>query len=193
MFKWTEHYARTVEILAERVMENLRRQLDCCVVDSYRICGPEYMTPPYLSPVMFRRFMLPHVRRMAEILHERKARVRLHCHGKIALVLDMILDTGCDGLDPCEPPPDGDLELSEVKRRCHASGVSVWGNIELKVLETASTTEVREEVRRILEAAKDGGGFVLLPTAAPINLPLSPKTEENYRAFIEAGLEFGRY
>ena len=41
--------------------------------------------------------------------------------------------------------------------------------------------------------AKDGGGFVLMPTAAPINLPLSPQTEANYKAFIDAGLEFGGY
>jgi uroporphyrinogen-III decarboxylase len=189
----TDHYARTVEILAERVRENLRRQLDCCVLDSYRICGPEYMTPPYLPPALFRRFMMPHVRWMTETLHERGARVRLHCHGKIARVLEMILETGCDGLDPCEPPPDGDLELAEVKRRCLARGVSVWGNIELKLLETATPMEVRAEVCRILEDAKEGGGFVLLPTAAPISVPLSPRTEENYRAFIEAGLDFGRY
>jgi hypothetical protein len=32
-----------------------------------------------------------------------------------------------------------------------------------------------------------------MPTAAPINLPLNPKTEANYRALIEAGLEFGGY
>lgn len=41
--------------------------------------------------------------------------------------------------------------------------------------------------------ATSGGGFILMPTAAPINVPLSPATEENYRAFIEAGLEFGGY
>lgn len=189
----TDQYARTVEILAERVRENLRRQLDCCVLDAYRICGPEYMTPPYLPPACFERFMMPHVRDMVEIIHERGARVRLHCHGKIGRVLDMIFETGCDGLDPCEPPPDGDIELAEVKRRCLARGVSVWGNIELKLLETATAAEVRDEVRRIFEVAKDGGGFVLLPTAAPISVPLSSRTEENYRAFIEAGLELGRY
>jgi hypothetical protein len=32
-----------------------------------------------------------------------------------------------------------------------------------------------------------------MPTASPIDVPLSPRTEENYRAFIEAGLEYGEY
>lgn len=189
----TDHFARTVEILAERVMENLRRQLDCCVLDLYRIVGPEYFTPPYLSPAMFQRFAVPHVTEMTRLIHSRGGKVRLHCHGKIGRVLDLILKTGCDGIDPCEPPPDGDMVLDEVKRRCAAKSVSVWGNIELKLLENGTPDEVRAEVRRIMTQAKNGGGFVLMPTAAPINVPLSPATEVNYKAFIDAGLEFGQY
>ncbi len=192
-FEDTAHFARTVATVAERVMENLRRQLDCCVLDIYRIVGPEYFTPPYLPPAMFQRFVVPHVTKMTRLIHDRGAKVRLHCHGKMSRVLDMILETGCDGIDPCEPPPDGDIELDEVKRRCHARGVSVWGNIELKLLEQATPERVRAEVRKILAQAKEGGGFVLMPTAGPINVPLSPQTEANYKAFIDAGLEFGQY
>ena len=189
----TDHFARTVDTLAERVMENLRRQLDCCVVDLYRIVGPEYFTPPYLSPAMFQRFIVPHVTQMTQLIHSRGGKVRLHCHGRIGRVLDMILETGCDGVDPCEPPPDGDIELDDVKRRCRARGASAWGNLELKLLENGTPEEVRAEVRRIMRQAKEGGGFVLMPTAAPINVPLSPATETNYRVFIETGLELGQY
>jgi hypothetical protein len=142
---------------------------------------------------VFRRFILPHVTEMTRLIHSRGSKVRLHCHGNMGRVLDMILETGCDGIDPCEPPPDGDIELDELKRRCQVRGVSVWGNIELKLLEQATPAQVRAEVRKIMDQAKAGGGFVLMPTAAPINLPLSPKTEANYKAFIDAGLEFGGY
>jgi len=192
-FTETDHFARTVEIVSERVMENLGRQLDTCVVDLYRIVGPEYFTPPYLPPAMFRRFIVPHATRMTELIHARGGKVRVHCHGKIGQVLDMLLETGCDGIDPCEPPPDGDMELDEVKRRCQARGVSVWGNIELKVLEHGTAEEVRREVRKVMDQAKAGGGLVLMPTAAPITIPLAAKTEANYRVFIEAGLEWGKY
>jgi len=34
---------------------------------------------------------------------------------------------------------------------------------------------------------------VLIPSAGTINVSLAPKTEANYKAFIDAGLEFGRY
>ena len=72
----------------------------------------------------------------------------------------------------------------ELKRRCQARGVSVWGNIELKLLEQGTPGQVRAEVRKIMSQAKAGGGFVLMPTAGPINVPLAPKTEANYKAFI---------
>jgi uroporphyrinogen-III decarboxylase len=193
IFEETEHFAGAVAMVAERVMENLRRQLECCVVDFYRIVGPEFFTPPYLPPDMFRRFVVPHVTEMTQLIHAKGAKVRVHSHGKIGRVLDMMLETGCDGIDPCEPPPDGDLALSEVKRRCQAAGVSVWGNMEFHLLENGTPGQVRTEVRNIMEQAKDGGGFVLMPSAAPINLPLAPQTEANYQAFIDAGLEFGGY
>lgn len=189
----TGHYASTVAQIAERVMENLRRQLACCPVEMIRICGPEYMTPPFLPPAMFARFMVPYVRQMTGLIHQHGVKVRLHCHGKINRVLPLFFETGCDATDPCEPPPDGDLELDAVKRQCLAHGVSVWGNIELKLLEHGTPQEVRAEVARIMRQAREGGGLVLMPTAAPINIPLSAQTEENYRAFIEAGREFGAY
>ncbi|NQU38732.1 MAG: hypothetical protein HQ523_02140 [Lentisphaerae bacterium] len=193
LYEDTEHFARCVDILAERVLQNLSNQLDAAVVDLYRICGPEYMTPPYARPAMFERFMVPHVRAMTERIHERGGYVRLHCHGRIASVLDMFFETGCDGTDPCEPPPDGDLELYVAKRRCLENKVSVWGNMELKVLEQGAPQQVRDTVRDMMDQAKEGGGFVLLPTAAPINVPLSPQTEANYMTMIDTALELGVY
>ena len=188
----TEHFARTVRRLHERCMENLRRMLAVNVVELYRICGPEYATPPYLPPVLFERFVTPYVTEMVDLIHSHGAQVRLHCHGKIGRVLDMILATGADSIDPCEPPPDGDLPLAEVKRRC-AGRMCVFGNLELKLLEQGTEAEVADYVKSCMDAAKDGGGYVIMPTAAPINSPLARQTERNYIRFFDAALEYGQY
>lgn len=192
-FSDTGHFGRAVAVVSERVMENLRQQLDTCVVDAYRICGPEYFTPPYHPPEMFERFVLPHVKEMVGIVQRRGAKVRIHCHGKIARVLDMIIETGCDGIDPCEPPPAGDITLDEVKRRCLPAGVSVWGAMQAETLEFSGPAEVRRQVKQCMDMAKEGGGYVFLPCAAPISSELSPGAEAGYRAMIEAALEFGAY
>lgn len=52
---------------------------------------------------------------------------------------------------------------------------------------------MRAEVRRCMEAAKPGGGYVIMPTAAPINVPLSAQTEANYLAFIDEAIAYGGY
>jgi len=44
-----------------------------------------------------------------------------------------------------------------------------------------------------LDAAKPNGRYVIMPTVAPINTPLSRQTEENYLCFIETALEYGVY
>ncbi|HNT34712.1 MAG TPA: hypothetical protein PKH07_06925, partial [bacterium] len=48
-----DHFTKTLQALHERVMDNLTRMLEVNVVDLYRICGPEYATPPYLPPECF--------------------------------------------------------------------------------------------------------------------------------------------
>ena len=188
----TEHFAKTVEEMHRRNMANLENMLKAQVVDLYRICGPEVLTPPYLPPYLFNRFVTPYVREMVDLIHSYGGLVRLHCHGKIGQVLEDILATGADSIDPCEGPPDGDITLAELKMRTKGR-VCLFGNLQLKLLERASRAEVRETVRQCMEDAKEGGGYVIMPTAAPIDAALSPKTEENYRVFIDTALEYGKY
>jgi len=56
---------------------------------------------------MLRCFVLPHVKEMTRLIQARGASVRPHCHGKMRHMLDMIRGTDGDGIDPCEPSPDG--------------------------------------------------------------------------------------
>jgi uroporphyrinogen-III decarboxylase len=188
----TEHFARTVAILHERNQIAVRSMLETAPVDLYRICGPEYATPPYLPPSLFERFVQPYVKEQADLIHSFGSKVRMHSHGKIGRVLDCIAATDVDALDPIEAPPDGDVELAEVKRRL-GDRMCLFGNIQLKLLEAGTPEQVRAEVRKDMDSAKAGGGYVIMPTAAPINIPLSPDTERNYREYIEAALEYGAY
>jgi len=188
----TEHFARIVAAMHERVMENLRRMLEVNMVDLYRICGPEYATPPFLPPEFFKRFVVPYVSEMVDLIHSKEARARFHCHGRIGQLLDMILQTGSDGIDPCEAPPDGDITLREVKKRI-GKGMCIFGNLQLKLLEHGTGVNVENAVEECMASAKKGGGYVIMPTAAPIHSPLARKTEENYLRFIEAALEYGKY
>ncbi len=188
----TDHFANTIKIMHERNMQNLKKMLEGNIVDLYRICGPEYATPPYLPPVFFKNYVVPYVSEMVDLIHSKGGKVRLHCHGRIGKILSMIVDTGADSIDPCEAPPDGDINLLEVKKILK-NKMCIMGNIQLKILENGESSQIIDAVKECMNAAKENGCYVIMPTAAPINSPLSKKTEENYYTYIESALEYGEY
>ena len=181
-----------LDALTPRILDAYRIEAEHRFAPMHRLCGPEYYTPPYLPPEYFRQMVLPGCKAAARILDEAGIFLRLHCHGRIRDALPMIIEMGAKGTDPVEPPPDGDITLAEVKQ-AYGDRLVLFGATELKVLETAEPEEVRALVKEQINAAKAGGGFVLMPTAAPINEPLSPQTERNYCAWIDAGIEYGGY
>jgi hypothetical protein len=100
--------------------------------------------------------------------------------------------TDAECLDPIEPPPDGDMELAEIKK-LYGKKFCLFGNIELKELECSDKGRIDFLVKKAILDAKKDSGFVLMPTAAPINVPLSKKKEENYLQLFESALEYGIY
>ncbi len=184
---------RFLDVIHERQMECLRRILRCDVSDViFRICGPEYATPPYLSPDYFRKHVTGYLKKMCRAIREAGGFARVHCHGKIARVLDQIVEAGAEGLDPIEPLPDGDIEMGDVKK-LYGQRLCLFGNIELRELEHSTPERIDALVKKAMDEAKESGGFVLMPTAAPINVPLSRKTERDYIQLIESGLKYGVY
>lgn len=188
----SEHFKKTLDKIHERNMQNYKRMLDTQAVDLYRIVGPEYCTPPYLPPYMFDEYVVPYVKDICDLIHSYGKKVRIHSHGKISRVLDGIINTGADAIDPAEDIPDGDISLKDVKKKLQ-NKMCVFGNIQLKMLENSSEQEVRDYVKYCMDSAKEGYGYVIMPTAAPINIPLSPKTRDNYLAFIDEAVKSGKY
>ena len=189
----TDALQAALDRLHERHAERLRRILTGSVRNAViRIYGPEYATPPYLPPDLFARFVTGYDSQYVQMIQQAGAFARIHSHGKTARVIDQIAAMAPDALDPLEPPPDGDIDLAGLKAAL-GGRVCLMGGIELKHLEARDEDFVDDLVRRTMAAGKPGGRFVIMPTAAPINIPLSPRTEANYLRFIETALEVGQY
>ena len=189
----TDAIAKALDRIHERCCQRLAKTLTGPVANVvFRICGPEYATPPYLPPRLFDRFVAGYVAEYVQMIRRAGGIARLHCHGKIGRVVDQIARIGPDALDPIEPPPDGDISIADLKRTI-GDRVCLIGGIELKHLENESEEFIEKLVRDTMAAGKPGGRFIIMPTAAPINVSLSPRTEANYRRFIETALETGTY
>lgn len=180
-----------LEKLFEHIMLRLRLVLQHDVKDvMFRIYGAEYATPPYFSPAAFPNIATRFLKPMCEAINAAGGISRIHSHGNVRSVMDEIIKTGAMCVDPLEPPPDGDLPLAEAKER-YGDKIILMGNIEYKDLEAKSEEEITELVK---QAIQDGGkeGFILLPSATPINIPLAEKTCKNMIAMLDAGHKYGR-
>lgn len=182
-----------LDAIFERQLFGLRKLLKNDVKDIiFRVCGPEYATPPYLHPDYYHDYVTCYLKIICDEIKSAGGIPRIHSHGKIGKVIEQFAKTSADCLDPVEPPPDGDIGLERLKA-LYGDKFCLFGNIELKELETSDRERIDMLVKQAMSAAKKGSGFVLMPTASPINAPLSKRTEENYLQMIESAYEYGRY
>jgi len=176
-----------------QVMESLKAALEAGWYGLFRIYGSEYGAEPYVPPRVWDALEKPFLAEMCALIRSYpNAYPRIHSHGRYRAILPSIMACNPAALEPCEPPPDGDMTLADLKAEI-GERVCLMGAMELKMLETATPEEVRAEVRRSMEMAKGRSGYIALTTASPISVPLARRTEENYFAWIEANLEYGRY
>ena len=151
----------------------------------WRICGPEYAAPPYLPPSLFREYVCRYVTPMIEVIHRYGGYARIHSHGHLRAILDDIASMGPDGLDPIEPPPQGDVELAYVREHVGKNMV-LFGNLESSDIENLPAARFAEKVRRALNEGTSGTGrgFVLMPSACPYGRVLSSRALNNYETMI---------
>jgi hypothetical protein len=160
-----------------------------------RLWGPEYCGAPLMNPkVYFPKYVLDQDRQATELIHKTGNFSVIHCHGRLDALLEMIAAIGADALEPLEtiPMTTADVTLADVKRRIGGK-MCLMGAVQALTLEQGTPEDVRQQVRTAIEVGAPGGGFLLLPTAAPFSVPLPDKVLANVRAMYEAAHEFGRY
>ena len=150
----------------------------------WRIHGPEYASPPYLPPRLFHEYVVGYDKPMVKAIQASHGYARIHSHGRLRLILAAIAATGCDGLDPIEPPPQGDLSLAQVRQQVGEQMV-LFGNLEASDLENLPAEDFREKVRIALAEGPGGRGFVLMPSSCPYGRVLSARTLRNYEVMVE--------
>jgi Uroporphyrinogen decarboxylase (URO-D) len=152
----------------------------------WRIYGPEYACPPYLPPRLFREYVVRYDKPIIDIIRKYDGYPRMHLHGNLKSVLDDVVSTGCIGLDPIEPPPQGDVSLRFLRKK-YGNKLVLFGNLELSDIEIMGPGDFELKVREALEygPSDSGRGFILMPSASPIGRKISPSTFENYKKMIE--------
>jgi uroporphyrinogen-III decarboxylase len=118
-----------------------------------------------ISPAMFRAFCLPYEHRQNEAFHEVGLKVVLHLCGGVMPLLDLVVETGADGLETMTPPSmGGDCDLREASRRVGGRLFFVGGFDQHAGFEEGTPERVRQLVLECFEATRDHAGYICSPS-----------------------------
>ena len=169
-------------------LEKLTSELAGRGVDAIKVSSP-YAGAGFISPPFYREFVLPYEKRLAGAARAAGVPAYVHTCGAIHDRLEMMVEAGFAGLECLDPPPLGNVELADAKRRL-AGKAFIKGNIDpVHVLLAGTVETVRDDALRRLAVGKAGGGYIL-STACSI----APRTRrENVEVLAPLAAEAGRY
>lgn len=140
----------------------------------------------FISRKVYSEFVVPYELRVAEAVKAEGVPVYTHTCGKIRDRLELMAETGTLGIDTLDPPPLGDVELAEAKRRI-GDRLFIKGNMNsVALLAYKTKDEVIAEATRCLRDGAPGGGYILStacsvsPHVEPWKLELLAEIAEGY-------------
>ena len=140
-----------------------------------------------ISPDQFKTFINPYNRKLVDRAHAAGLKVVRHSDGNLWPILDILLDSRYDGLNPLEP--QADMHLKKVKDYC-GDRLCLLGNIDCQdLLPNGTPAQVRQAVRQAIDDAAHGGGLIICSSNT-----LHPGVDpQNCIAMFEATRSYGVY
>ena len=143
---------------------------------------------PMVSPEHTARFLTPATQKQVELGHKLGVPVFKHTDGNLWKILDLLVDTGIDGLHPIDPMAG--MDLGEVRKKY--PNLCLMGNVNCGVtLCDKSPDEVCQEVKECIKKASyhDNVRYICMSSNS-IHSGVKP---ENYIAMVKAIKKYGKY
>ena len=125
----------------------------------------------YISPDTYRNYSGPQVRDFVDIMHAAGKVAILHMCGHVRMILDLIKETGLDGIHALTPPPTGDtpweLALDEL-----GEDLIIFGVIDPSIFIMGTLDEIPEALDALYTPRLRRSNFCLWPGADGLAVPL---------------------
>ncbi len=172
----------------ERVQRSVKGMLgalaDNDVPFLFYTAGPERATPPLLSPDVFEQVVVPYQKQLVDTIHDAGYPVSLHCHGRVRDILPHAIACGFDVIEPIEPPPQGDIELGEL-REAAGDQIALMGYVQDQDFYLLTEEEMRDRIRQIIAEIGQDTGYICCPTCTPFQYPPTETYVRNFVAFLD--------
>ena len=144
---------------------------------------------PFLSPAMYEEFIVPYESQVTAAIKAAGVPVYTHTCGNIGDRLELMLETGTQGIDTLDPPPLGNTDLAEAKKLI-GDKVFIKGNMNpVELLLHDDREWVIAHAAERIRIGKPGGGYIL-STACSVSPMMAPWKLELLTPLAE---ELGRY
>jgi uroporphyrinogen decarboxylase len=142
------------------------------------------------SPRMVRQVSLPTIKELTRMAKDAGIPSHLHACGKEAWLVELCAtETDLSSIEPLEEPPMGDCDLAEIKWRW-GRRIALKGNLHTtRVMAHGTSDDVERAARKALDAAAEGGGFVL-STGDQCG---GDTPDANIFRLVEVARRYGRY
>ncbi len=160
-----------------------------CAADAVLISSA-FAGSGFISREFYEEFVLPYEKKVIggiKAVHD--IPVYTHTCGGIGDRLDLMMETGTNGIDTLDPPPLGTVELEDAVAQTKGK-VFIKGNIDpVNELLQGSEELIEQAVQKRLRIAKPGGGYIM-STACSV----SPHTDPGSIEYLSRiAREFGKY
>ncbi len=144
-----------------------------------------------ISPEQFREYYKPHFLRVLSFIKEKAPHIKIifHSCGNVRPIIPDFIEMGVDILNPVHINAMG-MEPVQLKKDFGRDIIFWGGGVDTQnILPSGTIQEVKDNVRRNIEALAPGGGFVF-NTVHNIQAEVPP---ENIMAMWETLQKFGKY
>lgn len=173
-------FEEMVETIADCVIGTLSRALE--TGGQFEACGMWedmcYSSGPLLSPHHFKKFLIPHYRRITSLLHRYGVDVIwVDCDGKIDSLIPHWMEAGVNCMFPIEV---GVWKADVVEyRKQYGKDLLLMGGFDKHIL-ARSEQEIEREVYRLLPLIEEGGYIGFCDHRVPPDVPF-----ENYLFYLD--------
>jgi uroporphyrinogen-III decarboxylase len=185
-----ELFDALLDVIYERDRHAIEIMLDTPV--DFILMRGYYQGTTFWSPRLFRRFFLPRIKRLVDIVHQAGRLFGYTMSVGVMPLLDAFVEMGVDAnylLDPIEGGGGQRIDLHKVKATWNGKVAVIGGINEPITLERGTREEIRQEVFDAVRILGPGGGLCLSPAEA-----IQPLTTwESIEILMEAWREVRDY
>jgi len=180
--------------LLERTIEAIQRQRQAIyellakhIYFAKTVIPVENTSTAMISPALYRKYTLPHMKKYAETMHKYGKKAVIHMCGAIGDILPELKEVGLDGIHALTPPPVGtcpyELALDELGEDLII--ITGFGSTVMRD-NTKTEEEKRQCVREYLTPRLKKANFITGLGADGLETDI-----ELFHLALEAGREFG--